>query len=391
MARKYLSNGEKLTILQDLDLRTAQGESLKSVARSYGLDPSQIRKWRAKRLELTQTKTKAKTLGKGRPSSIKHLEDRIVGWALDMRARGVPLKYRELQVRAARLDPNFAELTMSKQYHQIRRLCAANCLVLREKTHTAQRHPDDEVEQALGWLVVVRPILAAANINQRFVMNMDQVPVCLSMHPNRTLNLQGARTVPVRCTSNSTSRFTASLTVCADGSKLKPFCIFKGAKNGRIATREFPTNPVREQLTLVCQECAWQDEENMLQWIDATLVPHLQEKAGGVQAVLFLDSFSAHWTDTVKARMEELEIQVHQVPGGCTGLVQPIDVGIGKPFKDRLRRKWFDWLVQGGVDRAVFERPSREIATTWVAEAWESLPQDVVRSSWRKTDLSYFP
>ena len=120
MPKKYLSNGQKLTILEDLDLRTAQGESLKSVARSYGLDPSQIRKWRAKRLELTQTKTKAKTLGKGRPSTIKHLEDRIVGWALDMRARGVPLKYRELQVRAARLDPNFAELTMSKQYHQIR-------------------------------------------------------------------------------------------------------------------------------------------------------------------------------------------------------------------------------------------------------------------------------
>ena len=53
MARKNLSNGEKLTILEDFDLRTAQGDSLKLVARSYGLDPAQIQKWRAKRLELT--------------------------------------------------------------------------------------------------------------------------------------------------------------------------------------------------------------------------------------------------------------------------------------------------------------------------------------------------
>ena len=79
MPKKYLSNGQTLTILEDLDLRTAQGESPKSVAHSHGLDQSQIRKWRAKRLELTQTKTKAKTLGKGRLSTIKHLEEQMVG------------------------------------------------------------------------------------------------------------------------------------------------------------------------------------------------------------------------------------------------------------------------------------------------------------------------
>ena len=36
---------------------------------------------------------------------------------------------------------------------------------------------------------------------------------------------------------------------------------------------------------------------------------------------------------TVTRQIETLGIEVDHIPGGCTGLAQPIDVGIGKPFK----------------------------------------------------------
>ena len=39
---------------------------------------------------------------------------------------------------------------------------------------------------------------------------------------------------------------------------------------------------------------------------------------------------------TVTAEIETLGIEVDHIPGGCTGLAQPIDVGIGKPFKNRV-------------------------------------------------------
>ena len=38
----------------------------------------------------------------------------------------------------------------------------------------------------------------------------------------------------------------------------------------------------------------------------------------------------------VTQQIETLGIEVDHILGGCTGLAQPIDVGIGKPFKNRV-------------------------------------------------------
>ena len=55
---------------------------------------------------------------------------------------------------------------------------------------------------------------------------------------------------------------------------------------------------------------------------------------------LVWDSFSAHLTDTVKQQLRENKTATAVIPGGLTSLVQPLDVCLNKPFKDRLREKW---------------------------------------------------
>ena len=69
--------------------------------------------------------------------------------------------------------------------------------------------------------------------------------------------------------------------------------IFKGMPDGRIATRELPDFETSDELLLCCQEHAWQDEKNMEQWIDAILVPYLQEKADGVPVFYSLTSLKS--------------------------------------------------------------------------------------------------
>ena len=138
---------------------------------------------------------------------------------------------------------------------------------------------------------------------------------------------------------NKNKRFTASLAISSNGNKLKPFLIFNGKRDGRIATRELTQSEFRHVSVLVCQDSAWQDEVNMLGWIDSVLVPYLQEKAEGEPCVILLDKFSVHWTPTVMERLRDLGVTGHQIPGGCTHLCQPFDVGIAKPLKDCYRRK----------------------------------------------------
>ena len=49
--------------------------------------------------------------------------------------------------------------------------------------------------------------------------------------------------------------------------------------------------------------------------------------------------------DSVVNKIQDLGCAIEHIPGGCTGLAQPVDVEIGKPFKSRARRHWEDWML----------------------------------------------
>ena len=87
---------------------------------------------------------------------------------------------------------------------------------------------------------------------------MDQTPIPFTFNSKSTLEVVGARTVHVHKSTNDTKRATAAITIIAPGKMLPPLLIFKGAKNGRIVKKEFPT--FDKSMHYACQENAWMDE-----------------------------------------------------------------------------------------------------------------------------------
>ena len=166
--------------------------------------------------------------------------------------------------------------------------------------------------------------------------------------------------------------------------------IFKGTPDGRIATRELPEFETKDELLLCCQAHAWQDETNMGRWIDEILVPYLQERAEGVPVFLFLDHFEVHKSARMRQKLETLGIQLQLIPTGCTGLLQPVDISVGKPFKDRVRRSWFDWMIDQNPELPILSNASREDAANWVADAWRDFDPTIIKNGWRKTDFNYY-
>jgi hypothetical protein len=47
--------------------------------------------------------------------------------------------------------------------------------------------------------------------------------------------------------------------------------------------------------------------------------------------------------------IEDLGVKVEHIPGGCTSLCQPVDVGVNKPFKFRMRKLWEEWMIDTGL------------------------------------------
>ena len=74
--------------------------------------------------------------------------------------------------------------------------------------------------------------------------------------------------------------------------------------------------------------------------------------------------------------IEDLGVEVVHIPGGCTGLCQPIDIRIKKPLKNRVRNYWEGWMMMQGNDTVRFSPPSRETVSGWIVESLKKNSND---------------
>ncbi len=58
--------------------------------------------------------------------------------------------------------------------------------------------------------------------------------------------------------------------------------------------------------------------------------------------------------------IQDLGVKVIQIPGGFTGLLQPLDVGLKKPFKVRVRASWEELMMAMIDNHGVVEAPTRD-------------------------------
>ena len=144
------------------------------------------------------------------------------------------------------------------------------------------------------------------------------------MVPSKTVDVKGKKTIKIRTTKSEKCRVKATLSCTAAGNMLPPMIIFKGKTHKSIAGVK------RSKGTVVnYQGKAWMNEKLMIPWISDIWVKHTKKKP----PLHFLDTFSAHLTDQVKEAFHQTNTTVIVIPGGCTSILQPLDVSINKPIR----------------------------------------------------------
>ncbi len=98
---------------------------------------------------------------------------------------------------------------------------------------------------------------------------------------------------------------------------------------------------------------------------------------------------SSYMMATVVNRIQDLGIQVEFIPPGCTGLLQPVDVGYNKTFKAKLRTEYNTWLLDQDPDQRIPATTHCDVAN-WIVAAKTNITDDTLKNSWRKTGYSYF-
>ncbi|KAI2512695.1 pogo transposable element with KRAB domain [Fragilaria crotonensis] len=342
-------------------------------------------------LETKKNNIKAKCIHRGKDSCLTAHKQELLQFIFELREQGMAVSVRMVAVRAAQLSEQFHMKSRDAQYHSARRFIRSQGLVFRLGTNESQRSPAQVAAEALDYIQnVARPkVSQEGGRHEDFILNMDQTPIPFTYNAKKTLEIVGRRTVHIRKSTGDTKRATFAMTVTASGKILKPLLIFKGARNGRIVQREFPN--YENDMIYLCQQNAWMDEEAMIVWVEQVLRPHIETAPAGILPILFLDSYRCHMMASVVGMIQDLGVEVEHIPGGCTSLCQPVDIGVNKPFKNRIRQQWEEWMIAEGLANGTTSPPTRENIIEWTRIATNSMPSQMIKNAWRHGEYSWFP
>ena len=118
--------------------------------------------------------------------------------------------------------------------------------------------------------------------------------------------------------------------------------------------------------------------------------------------MVILDEFIGQTTNEALSLLGQNNIEYVIVPPNCTDRLQPLDVGINKPVKDLLRRKFTDWYAEKIVaqkDGTTANQPvdmklsiMKPIGAKWMIEASDYIQShlDMIRNGFKNTGILHF-
>ncbi|CAI5978089.1 unnamed protein product [Closterium sp. NIES-65] len=138
----------------------------------------------------------------------------------------------------------------------------------------------------------------------------------------------------------------------------------------------------------------WMDETAVQTWLSKEVLPHLSPQRGqnARRAMLVLDSYRGHITQTMLQSYRTHSITPAVIPAGCTSQIQPLDVSINRCFKVAVRARYARWFMREGIHlktkKGNLRRPPHPVVLQWIAEAWDQVPKQIIIDAFRHCGIS---
>ena len=211
--------------------------SLNTIADNIGVSSASLSRWMNK---LPQYRHIAKhdqvrfSLNAGRRSQLDDIGPELLGFVEDLRENGYAVSRKMIVVQACKVmgsDSSFCSKSYAARAQSVSRWMAKNNLSIRAGTHQAQVLPQTVLSTALDFMENIARPAVSPDLPYRhpdFIINMDQTPVYFLMHPTKSIDKIGTRTINIRIAKNANMRATVAVCFTASGIQLKSLVIFKG-------------------------------------------------------------------------------------------------------------------------------------------------------------------
>lgn len=278
-----------------------------------------------------------------------------------------------------RLSPTFKASSMF-----IRRWKKRHNITLRRGTNSAQTRPQDNDEILLEFSNMIMQLRLQHQYPADRIINVDETMIRFDTPSNYSNNTRGEKAIRIKNTNADKRGVTVILAVTAEGHKLPAVMIFKeqgGAFGPRVALRiagQVPSN-IRARAT----SSGWNGNAEMEWWIENVLPWSMNSRL-----LLIMDLANMHTSEGTLGHLRERNVDVVFVPAGCTSIVQPVDVGIVKQFKSRVRNDWEEWMrlehERENTRAGNIRQPSREDLMHWVGNSWAMEEQNTIRATFSR-------
>ena len=196
----------------------AKTEGNRAAARHFGVNESNIRRWRKSLPSLQKQKKSQKALRTHSPG-FPDLERLLLAGILERRQAGHAVSTTELRMRAVQVARNEFQIPGSSfkaSYGWAIKFMNRHGLSIRRRTTIAQRLPDAYEDQILEFQLFCIKQRQRNDYPLSRIGNADQTPLTFDLPSQTTINSKGDMSVSIKTTGHEKDRFTVMLTCTAD-------------------------------------------------------------------------------------------------------------------------------------------------------------------------------
>lgn len=218
--------------------------------------------------------------------------------------------------------------------------------VRRKATKAARKLPPDYPELKVAFLKRIEDEVKTNDIPPDLVLNWDQTGSKLVPVSSWTMAEEGSRQVSV-VGKEDKREIMVFLAVTASGFLIPPQVIYQGKTPGCHPRITFPP-----KWNITHSDNHWSNETTMVEYLEEIIIPYVTETRKKLEladdhpALAIFDVFAAHRCSSVLAKLQSHNIHQVFVPAGCTGELQPLDVGVNQDFKQLMKNSFSRWYAE---------------------------------------------
>jgi DDE superfamily endonuclease/Tc5 transposase DNA-binding domain len=396
--RRSFTASQKLSILAQY----ASAPLKKAVLDVHHINRSMIAKWTQlkPKLDACSKKKTTRKFGCGRRPTNINSETKVASVIQERRKQGLVVTRNTVKalMRQETLvsNPNFKASSgwlrgfMARHNFTIRKV--TNWIHLPSRTNDAKSSLRQTTSDSFHEFVKRN-----SPSSDDLIINMDETPIWQDTAYSTTIETKGKPKVVGLNSGGEKKRFTAVLACTKSGMKLPPLIITKGTTK-RNDSGQVSGEFVDDSFYIVQQENAYMTSDIMCWWLRNVLGPFISTRASpsttSETPLLVLDAFSAHKTATVKEELRRQRVVPAVIPAGMTSTLQPLDIGINRAVKAKLRELWLDRIGSTVGNKPRCSSASvkghlghRQDIGRWVNMAWSYIPYSIITRSFAKAGI----